>query len=151
MPTAALVLLAVGTGALLSAQGPVLTRLAEFVGGPLQAGATAFAIGFAVLIGLCLVSGSGAPAASGLLRMPLWVWLAGTIGAAVIVVTVLVVPRLGVAPFVAAVIFGQLTGALIIDHIGGFGLDVRRVGPRELIGVALLFAGAVMVAGDADG
>ncbi len=143
-----LVVVSLAAGTLLAAQGPVLTRLAAHVGGPLQAGAVAFAIGLLALLVLCLASGSGLPRLGGLGRMPLWVWMAGLIGAVVILVTLFAVPRIGVASFVAAMICGQLIGALVIDHFGGFGLQVRPVGLRELAGAALLLAGMALVVGD---
>lgn len=148
MTSLALVALTLATGMLLAAQGPVLARLADHVGGALQAGAVAFAIGFCVLMGLSLVGG-GAPSFAAVLRMPPWVWLAGTIGAAVIVVTLYVVPRFGVAPFVAAMICGQLIGALAIDHLGAFGMAARPVGLSDLAGVALLLSGVALVVFDA--
>jgi transporter family-2 protein len=48
------------------------------------------------------------------------------------------VPRIGVATFLAAVVCGQSVAALAIDHIGAFGMELRRVGLRDLAGAVFL-------------
>lgn len=147
METTALVLLALLGGGLLSAQGPILARLASHVGGPVQAAIVAFSIGLCALVAVLIASGSPAPRLSGLVRMPLWVWAGGLIGTGLLVLTLHAVPRIGVTAFVVAVVCGQLLAALAYDHAGAFGMEVRRIGPREIIGVLLLIGGLALIVG----
>lgn len=151
MPSPAFVLLGLAAGAMLAAQGPIFARLAAHAGGPLQAAMVAFATGLAALVILCVLSGAGLPKASGIARMPGWLWTGGLIGTAMVLLTIFAVPRIGVAAFVAAVVCGQLVAALAYDHVGAFGLEIRRVDLRDLAGTALLLAGLVLIVGDHRG
>jgi uncharacterized membrane protein YdcZ (DUF606 family) len=56
-------------------------------------------------------------------------------------------PKIGVSVFLAAIIAGQLGGAVVFDQIGAFGAAVRPVDAARLIGVAALLAGVVLVRG----
>ncbi|MBX9461711.1 MAG: DMT family transporter [Aquamicrobium sp.] len=141
-----LVLLAFAAGALLSAQGPFLTRMAFHAGGPIQAATVAFAVGLCVLLAAGVLAGTGVPRLENVVRMPIWLWAGGLIGTGLLLLTLYAVPRIGVAVFAAAVVCGQLLAALAYDHVGAFGIELRRVGPREMVGTMLLLAGLVMIA-----
>ena len=78
--------------------------------------------------------------------MPIWLWAGGLIGTGLLLLTLYAVPRIGVAVFAAAVVCGQLLAALAYDHVGAFGIELRRVGLREMVGTMLLLAGLVMIA-----
>jgi bacterial/archaeal transporter family-2 protein len=147
----ALVLMALGAGALLAAQGPILSRLAAYAGGPVQAAVVAFSIGLVALAAASLATGAGLPHAGAVLRMPPWLWAAGLIGTALLLLTLHAVPRIGVAAFTASVVCGQLLAALFYDHVGALGMEVRRAGLREVAGVALLLGGLVLIAGEDRG
>lgn len=141
------VVLALVAGALLAAQGPILARLALYAGGPIQAAIVAFSIGLAALLAVCLLTGGTLPRPAGIVRMPPWVWAGGLIGTGLLVLTLHAVPRIGVTTFAAAVVCGQLVAALAYDHVGAFGLELRRVDLRDLAGVGLLLAGLLLIAG----
>ena len=46
--------------------------------------------------------------------------------------------------FVAALVFGQLAAALIIDTTGAFGLAVREISATRLLAIGLVAAGLVL-------
>jgi transporter family-2 protein len=56
-------------------------------------------------------------------------------------------PRLGVGLFISAVIAGQLTAAVLFDHIGAFGGNVIRVDFVRVAGIAALMVGVVLIRG----
>lgn len=58
-----------------------------------------------------------------------------------------VVPEVGVALFVAGSTAGSLLAALVFDHWGWFGSDIRRVNAGRAAGVLLLIAGVILIAG----
>lgn len=147
MPATVLVLLALVAGALLAAQGPILTRLATYAGGPVQAAIVAFCIGLFALLAVCIASGGALPRPGPILRMPIWVWAGGLIGTSLLVLTLHAVPRIGVTTFAAAVVCGQLIAALAYDHTGAFGMELRKIGLRDVAGVAFLLAGLIMITG----
>jgi bacterial/archaeal transporter family-2 protein len=148
MQAPALVLLALGAGALLAAQGPILTRLATYAGGPIQAAIVAFAIGLIALLAASVLTGAGLPRAAGIARMPAWAWAGGLIGTGLLMLTLHAVPRIGVAAFAAAVVCGQLVAALAYDHVGAFGMEPRSIGLRDIAGVICLLVGLAMIAGE---
>ena len=54
-------------------------------------------------------------------------------------------PKIGIALFVAGVMFGQLGGALAYDHVGAFGLDVRHASVARIAGLGVVLAGTLIV------
>ena len=151
MQTPAVVLLGLAAGALLAAQGPIFVRSAGYLGGPVQAATLAFAVGLCALLSLCFLTGGGLPKAEGMTRMPAWLWAGGLIGTTMVLLTLYAVPRVGVATFIAAVVCGQLLAAMAYDHVGAFGLELRRLDLWDLGGAVLLLAGlAMMTSGNSD-
>jgi transporter family-2 protein len=75
---------------------------------------------------------------------PWWLWLGGVYGLIILAVAAVVFPRLGAGPTVALMVTAQLATALVLDHFGWFGARLP-VTPLRLLGVLLLFAGAVLV------
>ncbi len=151
MPLPALVLISFAAGALLAAQGPIFARSAHYTGGPVQAAIFAFAVALAALTMMGLLSGTGLPRAAGLARMPLWLWLGGLIGMLVVLLTVHAVPRIGAAVFVSAVVCGQLIAALVYDHVGAFGMEPRKIRASDLVGMAGMMTGLLLIAYDRNG
>jgi len=56
-------------------------------------------------------------------------------------------PRLGIGPFVAAVIAGQLACAVVVDHIGAFGAATHRLDATRVAGIVALLCGVLLVKG----
>jgi len=56
-------------------------------------------------------------------------------------------PRIGLGVYLAAVVTGQLSTSVLLDHLGAFGLAQRPVDPLRAAGVAVLIAGVVLIRG----
>ena len=56
-------------------------------------------------------------------------------------------PKIGIAVFFAAVVTGQLTGSVALDHFGAFGATPRPVDLARGVGVLALLAGVVLIRG----
>ena len=96
-----------------------------------------------VFVLFCL---NGAPTqASQLLQLPWWALLGGLFGAAFVSGGIILVPIMGAAAFFLCLIAGQLAGSVFADTIGAFGIEPQALSPRKLAGVALAFAGVVLV------
>jgi uncharacterized membrane protein YdcZ (DUF606 family) len=56
-------------------------------------------------------------------------------------------PRLGIGPFVATVIAGQLVGAVVVDHTGAFGAATHRLDSTRVAGIVALLSGVLLIKG----
>lgn len=146
MTTTALWLaLVLAGGILLGIQPAVNARLAAHLGHPLSASLVSF--GSATLI-LLLVFAALRPAVPGIATLraiPPVLWLGGALGAAFVTIALMATPRLGAAPVVALIICGQLMAALLIDHLGLFGLLPRPIDGLKLAGALCLVAGVILI------
>ena len=131
-------------GALIAAQGPIYVRMAAALGGPLAAATLAFAVGTLALGLAMVVTRTPWPGLAAVTAVPAWVWFGGLIGAFVVLVSILAVPRLGVASYAVFVIAGQLAASALYDRTGLFGNAVREFSTANLVGLALVMVGAVL-------
>ena len=67
------------------------------------------------------------------------------LGAFFVTVTVILAYKLGATGLMAWIIAGQLVGSVLLDHTGAIGFAVREASWQRLVGVALLFGGALLV------
>jgi len=132
-------------GAMIAAQGVVNGRMAEHMGGPLQAALISFSVGWLALLGLNLALGHTLPVGAALREAPWWAWIGGLMGAIVVSLAATAVPRIGVAAYVSAFIAGQLSAAIVYDHFGLLGQTVREASPLRLLGVVLLAGGVYLI------
>ncbi len=108
---------------------------------------TATAINFGVgLMVLALVgAASGQLKLGGVRGAPWWQLTGGLLGAVFVLSTVLFLPRLGATALIAALMGGQLTGAVLIDRFGVAGLPVVAPTFARMAGIVLLVAGGALV------
>jgi len=71
--------------------------------------------------------------------------IAGALGAGVMVVLTIAVPRLGVLSTLILSIAAQLVAGCLLDRLGVFGLDVRLLEPQRIAGMLILVLGAFLV------
>ncbi len=139
-----LLVLASAGGALIAAQGPIYTRMASGLGGPIQAAMLAFAIGTLSLFLISVLTRTPLPQISEMMQVPIWVWAGGLIGVYMVLVSIIAVPKLGVASFMVAVVVGQLAASHLYDHFGVFGLEPRQVSPLNVLGLILMMVGVFL-------
>lgn len=137
-------LLVLLVGVVLPLQALVNARLGALTAGPLFASLASFAVGsVALLLAWLAIRPQGLDTAS-LARVPWWAWSGGLMGAAFVVISTVMVPRLGAAALICLVVFGQLAGSLLMDHYGV--LHPRQpADPLRILGVVLVAAGALLV------
>ncbi|AIM16970.1 MULTISPECIES: DMT family transporter [Neobacillus] len=71
--------------------------------------------------------------------VPKWQLIGGLLGAIYVIVAVFSVPKIGVAPTLAAVIAGQIIMGIIIDHFGLFGGTRIPIDMKKIVAMVLLF------------
>lgn len=152
----------IGMGGLVALQSEVNGELARQLGTGLRAGALAavlsFGSGLLILLALTLASARvrrgaaaiGRAARGGVLRP--WQLLGGVAGALLVASQGISVGTIGVALFVVAVVAGQTTTGLAVDHRGLGPAGPRLVTPRRVVGAALtLVAVVISVSGRLEG
>ena len=130
-------------GAFLSAQAPINAALAKSLSDPVLAACISFGIGFLILAVLSAFRGSW-PSASAMSSAPWWFWLGGLLGAFYVAIVIWGVPQLGVVSTVAALIFGQVAAALVLDAVGAFGLPVQAITWQRLLAAGMILGGLVL-------
>ena len=126
-------------GMAVALQPSINARLAQKVG-ILESACISFAVGTLVLLLVVLISGRGT--VKGIYGAAWWEFTGGILGAIFVSFTILVVPRIGTAATMAAIIAAQLTTGLILDHFGLFGFKVISLDLKRFIGLAFLTLGA---------
>jgi transporter family-2 protein len=130
-------------GVFLSAQAPINAALAKSLGDPVLAACISFGIGFLVLAAVSAFRGSW-PSGGAMAAAPWWSWLGGLLGAFYVAIVIWGVPQLGVVSTVAALIFGQVVAALVLDAIGAFGLPVQAITWQRLLAAGMILGGLVL-------
>ena len=129
-------------GAAIALQAPINGALGRSLTSPVAAAAVSFGVGFAALAFLTLVGGSGAFMRLG--APPAWQFAGGLLGAFYVWAMVAGVGSLGVVTAMAALVFGQLSAALILDWTGTFGLAAQPISLTRILSVVLVGAGLVL-------
>lgn len=74
-----------------------------------------------------------------------WQWFGGGLGAAYLLIVVVLAPRLGAASLLGLLVAGQLLAALVLDHFGLLGFPVHTVSTGRIVGVGCLIVGVVLI------
>jgi bacterial/archaeal transporter family-2 protein len=138
----ALLLTAVA-GGLIALQAPINAGLGRATGS-LPAALVSFAIGTIALAAIVVLSGKAGGLGS-TFDLSWYYLLGGLLGAIYVTNALIAVAAIGAGGVAAATIAGQLAASVAIDRLGLFGLDQVPLTPERLLGVALLFAGTLLV------
>jgi transporter family-2 protein len=85
------------------------------------------------------------PSSSQIVNTPWWNWIGGPLGALIVLAGVALTRELGAALFIALVVGGQLSCALVLDHFALLGLPHQPITLGRLIGVLLVLAGVICI------
>ncbi|RNC68049.1 MAG: DMT family transporter [Desulfuromonadales bacterium] len=142
MSNLALFLLMMCGGAVLALQPSINARLAQKVG-ILESSFVSFTVGTIALAVTIALFGRGS--LRGVTGASWWELTGGLLGAVFVTLTIIVVPRIGTAAAMAAIIASQLFTGLLMDHFGLFGFHGAPLDGKRITGVLLLMAGAALV------
>ena len=138
--------LGVVSGVLSATQTTVNGRLGTVLGSATSAALVSFVVG---LVALGVVVAVARPAVTGAtVRATVHPWylvVGGVLGASFVLGSAAAAPVLGISLTVSVVLLGQLAAGLSVDRWGVLGAPRRAVGPRRLVGVALVLLGVVCV------
>ena len=130
-------------GVAIAVQAPINAALGRGLGAPVPAAAVSFGVGFVVLVAVSLLQGQGGSYLK-LGQVPMWTLLGGLLGAWYVFAAVWGVASLGVVTLVAALVFGQMAAALVIDATGALGMAVREITPTRIASAVLVMAGLLL-------
>lgn len=97
------------------------------------------------MVGLAAALRDPVPPASAIARVPWWAWSGGIFGAIFIALSIVTIPKLGGAAYIALLVTGQMLAALAFDQFGWLGIPERHIDLPRLIGVALLVGGVILI------
>jgi transporter family-2 protein len=78
-------------------------------------------------------------------RIRWWARSGGLFGAALIALAIFLVPKIGIATFIAPLITGQMFISVAFDNFGWLGLAPRPVDLPRLIGAVLFIARVILI------
>jgi transporter family-2 protein len=130
-------------GISMALQGSLNTLLSKVIG-LLEAAFVVHVIGAVALVALLLMRlGQGNLAQMG--KAPWYAYLGGLLSTVILYTVMASISKLGVSIATTAIIVGQVSTALIIDHFGLFGLKEIPFTWWKVFGVALLATGAKLM------
>ena len=137
-------LLALGAGACLVVQASMSSSLRGALGSWVWAGLVSYVGGTLAMLLILGIRREPWPSAMSAGHSPA-LWTGGLFGALYLVLSILLLPRLGAAAFVACVVAGQMLFALLLDHFGWLGVPQHGVTASRLIGAALVLLGVMLI------
>lgn len=133
--------LAMFAGAVVPFQAASNATLGRMVGHPLMATFISLSVSLILTIVALVAFKVHLPSWSTLSQIPSWAWLGGVAGVIYISVALILTPKLGVLSFMMAVMAGQLIAAMLLDHFGLMGLNIKPITLWRLAGLALVLIG----------
>jgi transporter family-2 protein len=130
-------------GVTVAVQPSINGRLAERIG-VIESSFVSFAVGTLALLILVILSGR-AGSLRGIADARWWELTGGLLGAFFVTLTIVIVPRIGTAAAMAAIIAAQLMTGLLLDHFGLFGFRSVPLDGKRAVGSILLLIGAGLV------
>jgi bacterial/archaeal transporter family-2 protein len=124
-------------------QAPLNAALGRELGAVVPAVAVSFGSGFVVLVVVAALTGQ-AGAFLKLGSVPGWMLFGGMLGAIYVLSVTWGVSQLGVVTMIAALVFGQMATAMVIDSTGILGMAVREISLQRIAAAGLVAAGLVL-------
>ena len=133
-------------GALQPFQAGMNARMGQHLDDRFQAGFLNGFVNVCLLSVVLLLLWRGFPSVGALRGAPWWAYLAGAIGAGIVVVQLSAAPILGAGILMAFFVAGQVSGSLVVDTCGIAGYPVRVPSLTRILALALIVAGVALAA-----
>lgn len=134
--------LAIMAGLILALQGPVNSSVGQRTS-VWQGTAVSFTGGMLTLIILVALIGQGD--LSLIKDAAPWQLLGGLYGIISVAVTIAVIPKLGAALSLMAIMLGQLVVGAVVDGFGWLGVEPQDITPLRVIGMIIIAVGIVLI------
>src|SRR5580704_4831298 len=137
--------LTVGAGISVLVQQALNANLRSELNSAAWSGFMSYFLGVVCMVLLAVVFRDPVPSPTTISRVPLWAWSGGIFGAIFIGLSIITIPKLGGAAYIALLVTGQMIAALAVDHFGWLGVQERPIDSPRMLGVALLVSGVVLI------
>lgn len=139
------VALAVLAGVSIATQQIFNSGLRTAVGSVWWAGLVSYLGGTAFMLAALLITRSSFPTSAALRAVTPVQWTGGVLGGVYIILSLLALPRLGVALVLGLVVVGQMTASLAFDQFGLFGVPQHGISLLRVLGAAALVGGVLLI------
>ncbi|MFT8592904.1 MAG: DMT family transporter [Bifidobacterium sp.] len=134
------------TGMLSAAQTAINGHLGTVLASPEKAAFISFLVGTVALWIIVAAYEHGIHVKPAFSRKnPWWVWIGGVIGSLFVLGNAYMVPKIGTGLTVVVVLFGMISGGLVVDSFGWLGARRISVRPVQLLGVLALICGVILI------
>ena len=138
-------ILTVGAGISVFIQQALNANLRLELNSAAWSGFVSYFLGVVFMVCLAVALREPLPSASTVARVPLWAWSGGIFGAIFIALSIITIPKLGGAGYIALLVAGQMLAGLAFDQFGWLGIPERHIDLPRLLGVVLLVGGVVLI------
>jgi len=129
----------------LAVQAATNARMSEAAQSPILSALINFMIGGLMLAALAMSGIFGRGTLSTIGTAPWWAWTGGILGAIWVTAAIVALPKIGTAVAFAAVIIGQLVGAMLLDTFGLLGVPQIPLHPWRIAGAVLMVIGILLM------
>lgn len=138
--------LSVFLGVVIAVHLAMNARAGDLLGSPRTGNAVFWAVG--AITGLLIWLTGGELASLGKVTgVPAYLWLAGAMGASLVLGISYAMPRLGVGPTTAGLLLGQLAAGVALSHFGLLSSEAIPLTLKKIVGVAAMAGGALLLVG----
>ena len=125
-------------GSFLAIGAAANTRLRKTLQSSIAAAAINFMVGSLTLTFLILLGIFGSQNLDRLPQVPWWAFLSGLLGAVYVTLNTIIIPKLGLTTTALAVVCSQMSGSLLIDQWGWFGVTPHPINASRIVAIVLL-------------
>lgn len=133
-------------GISMATQAAVNGELGNVLGSPLNSAIVSFLVGtLGLLLVVIFYEKSIANLVKSTKEQPFWIWLGGVLAGSFIFASVWLVPQIGTGSVVMLMLLGLISGSIVVDKFGLFGVAKKEILPSQLIGIVLLLSGVACI------
>lgn len=133
------------SGALMPLQAGVNGQLARHIDSVLAASLISFVVGTLALLFITLAQREMPTSLAPFRGLSWWHWSGGLLGVLFVVSAAFAGPRIGALLFMALVLAGQMSAAVVLDHYGWAGFPQASVTLGKVAGLGLIVAGVWLI------
>lgn len=138
-------LLALVAGASFVTQSALNAQLRTVLQSPVRASFVSYLGGTVAMVVVALAMRESWAYARDFAPNSWWLWTGGFFGAIYVLISIILLPRIGAATLFAAIVTGQMLASLAFDQFGWFGLTLRPIDVTRVLGAVLLVGGVILI------